>query len=261
LDKILRNAAQGRAQRSGRFAARVTAVRSVYELFLERCVWIEAVQRHCDEGDAEIALFFRTGCRPRGLARWLNSTGDPEWLDDLPGWSAWVVGDDLPPTWPASARAGWEAMSEACEALVAEILGGEIRLEGTSPSGLRRALMPAELAWPQLALDFRSGELIDYADERCVVRWKDITEAAPEQPVRTTNLIAMNEVRDAEQKAKWAKWQAKANEIGKNHPGWKKAEVARQVKKQLKPAPTETPSTIAKKIKATWRIKKTRHDV
>jgi hypothetical protein len=255
LGRILRHDAQGWTQRSGRFAARVTAVRSVYELFLERCVLIETVQQHRDDADENAVLFFRTGYRPQGdgLLRALNTAGQ-SWL-----YANFCLED--PPTAPASVSAGWASMEEACQALVSEMLSGEVRLEGTSPSGLHRTLLPTELAWPFIAIDFFYGELVDYSSGRRRVLWADVTEAVPELPVSTTNLIAMNAARDAEQHAKWVKWQAAADEIGGSHPSYIKATVARLVKARLKPKPKETAQTIAKRIKNTWRTKKSRHDV
>jgi hypothetical protein len=208
--------------------------RPVYQLFLERCLLIEAVQQHRDE---EAVLFFTTGCWPgAGLLRALNYT-DLTWM-----------GARWPPTAPASLRAGWEAMDEACRLLVAELQSGKIRLAGTSPAGLRRAILPAELAWPGLGIDFQYSELVDCSDYAAL--WKDVTESAGELPARAADLIARNAERDAVQEAKWAQWQAAADPIGKAHPLWSKRDVAVRVKKVLKV--TESADTIRKRIKRTW---------
>lgn len=195
------------------------------------------MQRHRDDTSEKAATFFATGCSEFGLARALRGPPEERWLV---GGNFWCSGPSsvLPATaWPESMRAGWEAIAHASEVLVAEILSGEIHLEGTSPSGLRRALVPAELAWPHLALDFQFGEMVECFRGSSAVLWKDVTvtEAAEELPAtRTDSFRNRNSERRAKAHARKARWQAAADLVWKRHPDWLITPVARQVETDLK---------------------------
>jgi GntR family transcriptional regulator len=90
------------------------------------------------------------------------------------------------------------ALEELCDPMVAQALGLEpdtplvhldrLRLAGDRPLALDRAWLPAELARPLLAVDFRRTALYDELADRCGVRpdrgVEEIRPLLADQPVR-----------------------------------------------------------------------------
>jgi hypothetical protein len=162
--------------------------RPLYEVFLERVIRIDAVQRHRAAAvtDAEhTAQFFDAGRRPRSFA-------DFKWSLDAPGAAGDLVllassmGEKPAPMSPAMQQA-WDAAVAAWRKFIAELSDGEMIAHGIHPvSGIQAEIVPAEWSRTELVLDVRNGDLIEGLYGRPpgqhTVRWSAITLRAAKQP-------------------------------------------------------------------------------
>ena len=157
--------------------------RPLYEVFLERVIRIDAVQRHrAAVTEKHVGDFFEFGRVPGQIGTYL-------WpLDGAPEpFPRGIVFDDMEkkPMSPAMARA-WDAAVRAKDAFVADLRAGVLIATATYATiGERRDLEPAGWMSTGLVLDVRDGML--FAKGRDVELWGAITlRDATEQPVEPT---------------------------------------------------------------------------
>jgi len=158
----------------------------LYEVFLERVIRIDAVQRHraaAVTDDERTAQFFDAGRRP-------GSFGDFKWSLDSPAADDWgplapSTGEKPAPMSPAMQQA-WDAVVAAWRTFIAELATGELIASGVHPaSGVRSEIDPAEWTRTGLVLDVRNGDLIEGLYDRPygkhTVRWSTIVLRAAVQ--------------------------------------------------------------------------------
>ena len=160
--------------------------RPLNEVFLERVIRIDAVQRHraaAVTDDERTAQFFDAGRRP-------GSFGDFKWSLDSPAADDWgplapSTGEKPAPMSPAMQQA-WDAVVAAWRTFIAELATGELIVSGVHPaSGVRSEIDPAEWTRTGLVLDVRNGDLIEGLYDRPygkhTVRWSTIVLRAAVQ--------------------------------------------------------------------------------
>ena len=160
--------------------------RPLNEVFLERVIRIDAVQRHraaAVTDDERTTQFFDAGRRP-GLF------GDFKWSLDSP--TADYRGplapftDEEPPPMSSAMQQAWDAAIVALRELIAELAKGEMIASGMHPATGVRDLDRAEWMRTGLVLDVRNGDLIEGFYGRPAgqhtVRWSTITLRAAKQP-------------------------------------------------------------------------------
>ena len=158
----------------------------LYEVFLERVIRIDAVQRHraaAVTDDERTARFFDAGRRP-------GSFGDFKWSLDSPAADDWgplapSTGEKPAPMSPAMQQA-WDAVVAAWRTFIAELASGKLIASGVHPaSGVRSEIDPAEWTRTGLVLDVRNGDLIEGLYDRPygkhTVRWSTIVLRAAVQ--------------------------------------------------------------------------------
>ena len=161
--------------------------RPLYEVFLERVIRIDAVQRHraAALSNAEhTAQFFEAGRRP-------GPFGDFKWSLDAPAAGDWgplapSMGEKPAPMSPAMQQA-WDAAVAAWQKFIAELAKGEMIASGMHPiSGVRTEIDPFEWSRTELELDVRNGDLIEgwYGRPygKHTVRWTTIRVRAAKRP-------------------------------------------------------------------------------
>jgi hypothetical protein len=134
------------------------ASRPLYEVFLERVIRIEAVQRHREVVTDETAqfLFFTAGYRPGEFDGFQWSLDAPE-EDFLGGPIGFVMTPVSVPMKPA-----WDAAVAAFKEFRKALVNGELIANGEHPAtGVRRDLDRAEWTRTELILDVRNGDLIE----------------------------------------------------------------------------------------------------
>jgi hypothetical protein len=164
----------------------------LYEVFLERVIRIDAMQRHraaAVTDDERTAQFFDAGRRP-------GSFGDFKWSLDSPAADDWgplapSTGEKPAPMSSAMQQA-WDAVVAAWRTFIAELAAGELIASGVHPaSGVRSEIDPAEWTRTGLVLDVRNGDLIEGLYDRPygkhTVRWSTIVlrTAVQEQKLGT----------------------------------------------------------------------------
>jgi hypothetical protein len=135
--------------------------RPLYEVFLERVIKIDAVQRHREAvtDSDHAAQFFDTGRRP-------GPFGDFKWSLDEPAAGDWgqlapFTGERSASLSPAMQQA-WTAAVAQWRKFIAELANGEMKAIGTHPvSGIRTEIDPSEWSRTKLVLDVRNGDLIE----------------------------------------------------------------------------------------------------
>jgi hypothetical protein len=150
--------------------------RPFYEVFLERVIRIDAVQRHrAAVTDENTAQFFSEGCRP-------GVYGDFRWSLDAPKAFPRHEHFSLP------MQHAWDAAVAEWKGFIAELVNGELIGSGVHPAtGVRHDLDPAEWTRTDRILDVRNGDLHevhDLIEERPgkqTVRWTSITLRAVKQ--------------------------------------------------------------------------------
>jgi hypothetical protein len=159
--------------------------RPLYEVFLERVIKIDAVQRHrAAVTENHVGDFFEFGRVPGqiGKYRW-PLDGAPE-----PFPRGIVMDDEKKPMSPAMESA-WNAAVAAKNAFVAKLrAGGLIATATYATTGARRDLEPAEWMRTGLVLEVRDGTLFTKGrDGEPVELWSAIMlRDATEQPVEPT---------------------------------------------------------------------------
>jgi len=167
---------------------------SLYEVFLDQVIRIEAVQCHrAAVTDDRAWAFFTAGYRPGEFDGWQWSLDAPE-EDFLGGPIGFVMTPVSVPMKPA-----WDAAVAAFKEFRKALANGELIANGEHPAtSVRHDLDPAEWKRANLILDVRNGDLIeryieyvprssnsDLIDGRSIqhVRWSSITlrAAIPEQ--------------------------------------------------------------------------------
>jgi hypothetical protein len=136
------------------------SARPLYEVFLERVIRIDAVQRHrAAVTDDHTAQFFAAGRRP-------GVNGDFKWSLNAPTALDWgplgpFTGEKPAPMSPAMQQA-WDAAVAAWRKFIAELANGEMIANGRHPlSGIRTEIEPFEWSRTELVLDVRNGDLIE----------------------------------------------------------------------------------------------------
>jgi hypothetical protein len=150
---------------------------SLYEVFLDRVIRIEAVQCHrAAVTDDRAWAFFTAGYRPGEFDGWQWSLDAPE-EDFLGGPIGFVMTPVSLPMKPA-----WDAAVAAFKEFIKAFANGELIASGKYPAtGVRYDLDPAEWTRAGLILHVRNGDLIEGTER--TVRWSTITvrAAIPEQ--------------------------------------------------------------------------------
>jgi hypothetical protein len=150
--------------------------RPFYEVFLERVIRIDPVQRHrAAVTDQGMKWFFSEG-RLAGLI------GEFLWCLEAPTVpQLYMISVSLP---MQHAR---DAAIAAFTEFIAAIVNGELIASGVDPAtGVRHVLDPAEWTGPNLTVDVRCGDLIEATmSSPSRVRWSDITLRAAKQPRQT----------------------------------------------------------------------------
>jgi hypothetical protein len=161
--------------------------RPLYEVFLERVIKIDAVQRHRAAGvtNAEhTAQFFDAGRRP-------GSFGDFKWSLNAPAAGDWgplaPSSGEKPAPMSSALQQAWDAAVAEWRKFIAELAKGEMIANGMHPvSGIRTEIDPFEWSRTELVLDVRNGDLIEgwYGRPygKHTVRWSGITLRAAKQP-------------------------------------------------------------------------------
>jgi hypothetical protein len=168
--------------------------RPLHDVFLERVIRIDAVQRHCAVvTDDYTAQFFDVGRRPGVFAdfHWSLDRPEPFPLGPVAG-VAFLWGPSPPATSeepPVSLpmQHAWDAAVAAWKAFIAALANGELIASGVHPgTGVRSELHPTEWARTGLVLDVRNCDLIEGFYGRPIgkhtVRWSAITLRAAKQP-------------------------------------------------------------------------------
>jgi hypothetical protein len=154
--------------------------RPLYEVFLERVIRIDAVQRHrAAVTDDHTAEFFSEGCRPGALGDFLWSLDAPEAFP-----MTWLLGERAKKSVSLPMQHAWDAAVAAWKGFIAALVNGELIASGVHPAtGLRCDLHPAEWTRTDLILDVRNGDLIEERNYKRTVRWSAIVvQAAIQQP-------------------------------------------------------------------------------
>ena len=150
---------------------------SLYEVFLDQVIRIEAVQCHrAAVTDDRAWAFFTAGYRPGEFDGWQWSLDAPE-EDFLGGPIGFVMTPVSLPMKPA-----WDAAVAAFKEFIKAFANGELIASGKYPAtGVRYDLNPAEWTRAGLILHVRNGDLIEGTER--TVRWSTITvrAAIPEQ--------------------------------------------------------------------------------
>ena len=150
---------------------------SLYEVFLDQVIRIEAVQCHrAAVTDDRAWAFFTAGYRPGEFDGWQWSLDAPE-EDFLGGPIGFVMTPVSLPMKPA-----WDAAVAAFKEFIKAFANGELIASGKYPAtGVRYDLDPAEWTRAGLILHVRNGDLIEGTER--TVRWSTITvrAAIPEQ--------------------------------------------------------------------------------
>ena len=150
---------------------------SLYEVFLDQVIRIEAVQCHrAAVTDDRAWAFFTAGYRPGEFDGWQWSLDAPE-EDFLGGLIGFVMTPVSLPMKPA-----WDAAVAAFKEFIKAFANGELIASGKYPAtGVRYDLDPAEWTRAGLILHVRNGDLIEGTER--TVRWSTITvrAAIPEQ--------------------------------------------------------------------------------
>jgi hypothetical protein len=157
--------------------ARQKPARPFYEVFLERVIKIEAVQRYrAVVTDEDTAQFFEEGRRP-------GAYGDFHWSLDAPKVGAVSLiarsTDERPAPMSPAMEKTWDAAVTAWRKFIGELANGEMIAEGMNPiSGIRTEMGPFEWSRTDLVLDVRNGDLIEGFYGRPIgmhtVRWSAI---------------------------------------------------------------------------------------
>ena len=154
--------------------------RPLYDVFLERVIRIDAVQRH---RAAVTDHFFSDGCLP-------ESPDDFRWSLDEPGTFAWSRQPERSVS--LSMQHAWNAAVAAFKDFIKALKNGELIANGMFPAtGVRYDLDPAEWTREWLILNVRNGDLIDVDGSfdlrfgKKTVRWSAITLRAAKQPRQT----------------------------------------------------------------------------
>jgi hypothetical protein len=162
--------------------------RPLYEVFLERVIRIDAVQRQraaAVTDDEHTARFFDTGRRP-GLF------GDFSWSLDSPAAGDWgpiaPSATEKPVPMSAAMQKAWEAAVAEWRKLIAELASGEMIASGIHPvSRIRTETDRFEWSRPKLVLDVRNGELIEgwygRPDGKHTVLWSAIVLQPAERAI------------------------------------------------------------------------------
>ena len=150
---------------------------SLYEVFLDQVIRIEAVQCHrAAVTDDRAWAFFTAGYRPGEFDGWQWSLDAPE-EDFLGGPIGFVMTPVSLPMKPA-----WDAAVAAFKEFIKAFANGELIASGKYPAtGVRYDLDPAEWTRAGLILHVRNGDLIEGTER--TVRWSTIAvrAAIPEQ--------------------------------------------------------------------------------
>ena len=169
--------------------------RPFYEVFLERVIKIEAVQRYrADVTDDHTAQFFEEGQRPRASGNFLWSLDRLEPFPSGPvaGVAFLLGGPNLPaafeePPLSPPMQHAWDTAVAKWKAFIAALANGELIANGVHPgTGVRSELHPTEWARTGLVLDVRNGDLLEggYSSPigKHTVRWSAIALRAAKQP-------------------------------------------------------------------------------
>ena len=151
------------------------SARSLYAVFLERVIKIEAVQRYRPAvTDDHTAQFFEGGRRP-------GVFGDFHWSLDKPEAFPWgPIPPDKEPAPPSlPMQHAWDAAVAAWRNFIAQLANNEMIANGMNPiSGIRTEIGPFEWSRTDLVLDVRNGDLIEGYYGRPIgkhtVRWSAI---------------------------------------------------------------------------------------
>ena len=150
---------------------------SLYEVFLDQVIRIEAVQCHrAAVTDDRAWAFFTAGYRPGEFDGFQWSLDAPR-EDFLGGPIGFVMTPVSVPMKPA-----WDAAVAAFKEFIKAFANGELIASGKYPAtGVRYDLDPAEWTRAGLILHVRNGDLIEGTER--TVRWSTITvrAAIPEQ--------------------------------------------------------------------------------
>ena len=159
--------------------------RPFYNVFLERVIRIDAVQRHRAAAVTDHEhQFFDAGHRP-------GPFGDFKWSLDAPevgnGPIAPSAGEKLAPMSSAMQQA-WDAAVVAWRKFIGELANGEMIAIGMHPvSGIRTEMVGFEWSRAELVLDVRNGDLIEGWYGRPLgkhtVRWSAIV-LGPAEPMK-----------------------------------------------------------------------------
>ena len=147
--------------------------RPLYEVFLERVIRIEAVQRYrAAVADDHTAQFFAAGRLP-------GVFGDFQWSVDAPEAFPWgplpPATDQNPEPVSLFMQHAWDAAVVAFAEFIAELINGKLIGSGMPPgSGLRCDIDPVEWTRPGLILDVRAGDLYEVRQGRRTLRWSAI---------------------------------------------------------------------------------------
>jgi hypothetical protein len=161
--------------------------RPLYEVFLERVIRIDAVQRHraaAVTDDERTAQFFDAGRRP-------GVYGDFKWSLDAPTANDWGLvapaAGEKPESMSPAMQQAWDAAVAAWRKFIVELANCEMIASGVNPvSGIRAEIDPVEWSRTELVLDVRNSDLIEgwygRPPGKHTVRWSAITVRAAKQP-------------------------------------------------------------------------------
>ena len=174
--------------------------RPLYNVFLERVIRIDAVQRHrAVVTDDHTAEFFAEGRRPGVFGDFHWSLDRPEPFPSGPVAGVVFLWGPIPPTTseepPVSLpmQHAWDAAVAAWADFIAELANGELIASGVHPAtGICSEIQPAEWARTGLVLDVRNGDLIEgwygRPHGKHTVRWSAITLRLAE-PMRASGRV------------------------------------------------------------------------
>jgi hypothetical protein len=165
--------------------------RPLYNVFLERVIRIDAVQRHrAVVTDDHTAEFFAKGRRPGVFGDFHWSLDRPEPFPSGPVAGMVFLWGPIPPATseepPVSLpmQHAWDAAVAAWADFIAELVNGELIASGVYfATGDCREIIHAEWRRTGLILDVRNGDLIETRHGKHTVRWSAIVvRAAIQQP-------------------------------------------------------------------------------
>jgi hypothetical protein len=138
--------------------------RPLYEVFLERVIRIDAVQRHreavTDDDKLPPWVFFSAGCRPKLTSSFLWSLDAPE--EDFYGAPPGAPFDLLLNPISPPMQLAWDAAVAAFKEFIKAIKNSELIANGTHPAtGVRHDLHPAEWMREGLILNVHNGDLFE----------------------------------------------------------------------------------------------------